>query len=262
MCIICVKPNGTELPSNAILNQCWQGNNDGAGLVYHKAGMDKVHIIKGFMKLKQLKEVIKTLNLGVDDDVIIHFRFATHGLVDSGNCHPFPLSKHIADLRCTDGLFNTAIAHNGVFGNMPCHDTLSDTMKFISGIMANDLIRDSLDNPAIMELISGYCGQSSKLAILRPDKIILIGDFIQDNGIYYSNHGYKPYTPPIVHNPITWQEGQGRFDSYPLYNKDDKNKCLLCETMKNVEYRYNEQAYLCNTCLEFNLANNRGEYYD
>jgi hypothetical protein len=252
MCIILVKPSGVEVPSNKTLDACWQGNNDGAGLVYHKEGMDKVHIVKGFMKLKQVKMAMSEFTPA--DTVILHFRFATHGLVDAGNCHPFPLSSKLDDLRRIDGMYETAIAHNGVFGNMPCHDSLSDTQKFIGGIMANDLIRDSLDNPAIQELLSGYCGQSSKLAILRPGKLLLIGKFIEDSGIFYSNHGYKPYTPIIYHN------NQSTFDK--SWDTNVKEKCLLCETTEKVWYRYPEDAYLCDKCVEFNLANNRGEYYD
>ena len=259
MCIICVKPSGVAMPTFKTLSTCWQDNKDGAGLCYNRADSNEVYIVKGFMKLKALKEKLLELNFGLEDNVVIHFRFATHGLVDAGNCHPFPLSSSIDDLRCTNGVFNTAIAHNGVFGSMTAHETLSDTQKFIRGILANPAIIDNLDNKAVQELISGYCGTSSKLAILRPNKMLLIGHFIKDDstGLYFSNNGYKPSVQYIT----GYGQGHNKWAGNDFYNKWDDvedDKCLLCEKKETVRWRFREESYLCDSCYEFNLTNSSG----
>lgn len=247
MCIICVKPAGVDMPTTNILRNCWDGNTDGAGIAYWKENDREVTIDKGFMKIKQLNDKIYSLNIQVNDLAVIHFRYATHGLVDRGNCHPFPLSNRIDELRASYGVFPHAIAHNGVFGDMACHQTLSDTQKFIRGILSNDLISNHLDNKAVRILLAGYCGSSSKLAILRPSKLLLIGDFIEDNGLLYSNHGYKPV---IYHKNYDDDYGDNCNYKKPLL----KNECELCGEIdqSKVDYRDEFELYLCDKCLAGN----------
>lgn len=264
MCIICVKPSGVPIPSYGILSECWQCNSDGAGFAYIREGSNTVIIKKGFMKLKTLNKALKELSFKENDNVIIHFRFATHGLNDAGNCHPFPLSHSTDDLRAVQWQGDIAIAHNGVFGNMPCHETLSDTQKFISGVLCNPVIKDNFDNKAVQELILGYCGSSSKLAILRPSGILLIGKFIEDKGLYFSNNGFKKtvYNYPTNQYPSnSYYENKGFFGHMNYDNIDlplDVDECILCKTKTDILWREEEDAFLCTRCAEFNLANNKG----
>lgn len=248
MCIIACKPSGVAMPDIKTLRHCWEGNNDGAGISYWKVGMDKVEIIKGFMKFNKLRQAVNDLNFTQEDIVVIHFRYATHGLVDGGNTHPFPLSAKIEELRSCQWQGECAISHNGVFGSMPCHETLSDTQKFISGIMCNEAIINNLDNKAVQELLGGYCGSSSKLAILRPGKLLMIGHFIEDKGLFYSNHDYKP----IMKNVWTAKDNDDL--------NDFMDGCVLCGKMKDLEYWQDEDVLLCKVCAELNLRNNRGMY--
>lgn len=249
MCIICVKPQGVEMPSLDIIKECWNGNSDGAGIAYWKTGTPNVIIDKGFMKLKALTSKLDEISLKRDDLAILHFRFATHGLVDRGNCHPFPLSTRIEALRAIYGRFPSAIAHNGVFGNMACHNVMSDTMKFIRGIIGNPLIANNLDNSSIRTLISEYCGTSSKLAILRPGKMLLIGDFIKDEGLLYSNNGYKRFVTSY------YDREDANYSSCNNILRKSFTGCELCgsiEKDKN-EYREELQLVLCDKCFAFNM---------
>ena len=54
MCIIVIKPAGIKMPAMSTLENCWYNNNDGAGFMYATGGT--VHIEKGFMSLKDLRE--------------------------------------------------------------------------------------------------------------------------------------------------------------------------------------------------------------
>ncbi len=260
MCIVCVKPQGVAMPDSKTIQTMWQGNPDGAGLTYWRSGEDSVTINKGFMKLKQLKSVLNELNLGTDDLMVLHFRWATHGLVDPGNCHPFPLSNKIEALRAIYGQFPCAIAHNGVFGNMACHETLSDTQKFIGKILCDPAIIGNIDNPAIVELISGYCGSSSKLAILQPGRLILIGDFVKDNdtGLIYSNRGYRPYqyaNTNTCHNRIDFQDDMDSDYISPSSVAIQKS-CELCQDTEGLTYVEEFQLFMCGKCYEFNCTHN------
>lgn len=235
MCIICVKPSGMNMPDIQTIHTMWQGNSDGAGLAYWRLGDTAVTIDKGYMKLKKLKERLAELSLGKDDLAVLHFRYATHGATDAGNCHPFPLSSKIEALRAISGQFPCAIAHNGVFGGMPCHNVLSDSQKFIAKILANSAIVDNLDNPAIGALIEGYCGNSSKLAILKPGKLILVGEYDTDKGLLYSNRGYKTYKQHDFCNTGT--------------------QCGLCKDSATVLTFVEEfDVFMCGKCADYNLG--------
>lgn len=262
MCIICVKPANVPMPDNRTINTMWQANADGAGFAYWRPGMLDIAIEKGFMKLKKLREALTAFNFTDVDLVVLHFRWATHGLTDGGNCHPFPLSNKTSELRAISGQFPTAIAHNGVFGNMACHETLSDTQKFIAKILANEAVIANLDNPAIRELISGYCGTSSKLAVMRPARLTLIGEFVKDDatGLMYSNHGYKTHTYYSQKVAKDFAD-DGMDDDYvpSTHLRTIKKKCELCSVEDEIFYVDDYQLFLCSKCLQYNLAIDNAE---
>lgn len=235
MCIICVKPTGVQMPDMETVNTCWYGNPDGAGIAYWQPGDTAITLDKGFMKLKRLKKRLMELNLGEDALAILHFRYATHGATDQGATHPFPLSNKIEALRAISGQFPSAIAHNGVFGGMPCHSVLSDSQKFIAKILANSAIVDNLDNPAIVALIEGYCGSSSKLAILKPGKLILVGEYEKDQGLLYSNGGHRTYR-------------QTQF-----CNTGTVTQCGLCKQRSDLTFVEEFDLFMCVKCADYNL---------
>lgn len=268
MCIICVKPLDVDMPKSATLSTMWQANSDGAGLAYVRQGENVVRIVKGFMKLKKLKKALHDLQLGKGDLVVLHFRWATHGLTDEGNCHPFPLSNKPNLLRAVSGEFPCAIAHNGVFGNMACHETLSDTQKFIAKVLANSAIIDNIDNPAVKELITGYCGHSSKLAILKPSGVTIIGEFEADEatGLLYSNDGYMPVK---TYNYGNWHNAA---DEKPVddaarvehvlkafrHASQMPHECELCgaceddDNKQEIDYVPEFDLFLCESCFQYN----------
>lgn len=286
MCIIVSKPRGVVMPDEKILKNCWRNNSDGAGFSYVREGSNTVCIVKGFMKLKALIKSLEYHKFTPEDDVVLHFRFATHGLCDGGNCHPFPLSARTVDLRSKFIITNIAIAHNGIFGQMPDHETLSDTQKFISTVLANKAVINNLDSAAVQELIRGYCGSSSKLAIMRPSGILHIGDFVKDEGMYYSNSQYKEFGFTRYGNhDYTNGSWQGHYDNTAVsvikakavdyVNSDEQNgnrlealtdqkirdiegynhNCLLCGTQKEVSYTEDADGYLCDPCYALNYGN-------
>lgn len=178
------------MPTEQILHNCAETNRDGIGFAFNIPG-DKVIIVKGFVNVKKLLRMLATFNIGKEHNLLIHFRLATHGQKDAGNCHPFPLTNNFEDMRKLHGVCDVAITHNGVFGGMKASDKYSDTMKFVGGILASQEIVSNLESRSVVELIRGYCGFSSKLAFLRPEGIFTIGEFHTDKDIMYSNKQYE-----------------------------------------------------------------------
>ena len=83
-----------------ILESCWKRNPDGAGFMFNDC--DKVVIMKGFMTFEEFYLRLQTANEFYhlkEKGLVIHFRIATSGLKDKGNCHPYPISNDNLDLR-------------------------------------------------------------------------------------------------------------------------------------------------------------------
>lgn len=222
MCIIVAKPAGAEIPNEKIFDNCFESNKDGIGISYALPD-HKPTIAKGFANVKKLMRILKICNVTKEHNLVVHFRFATHGKKDQGNCHPFPLTSSFEEMRYLSCSCDTSIAHNGVFSGFDRNENHSDTMKFIGGILAQPEIIENLESKSIKELIKGYCGASSKLAFLRPKGLNLIGDFELDEGVYYSNRQYKRWNNG-------WQE---RVDGKSwCYKHKEYDHCTWCKEHK------------------------------
>lgn len=192
MCIIVAKPIGVEMPDKDTRERCFWSNPDGAGFML--ADGKRVRIRKGFMKLADFEKALAEEMDGFDPTdtaVIMHFRIKTHGKVQPSCCHPFPISDKPEELRATSIDSRWGIAHNGIIHGRSTSDNWSDTMDFIA-----DVVRPlSRMNPNFMhssdalDLLEGACG--SKLAIMdNAGDISTVGEFIEDDGVLYSNTSY------------------------------------------------------------------------
>jgi len=194
MCIIVYKPNNTPMPDYNILMNCFDSNPDGAGYMYQDYNSKKVIINKGFMNFDSFITAIESLSNNIDitaSNLVIHFRYATQGSINPANCHPFPITAKVKQLRQSNITANTAIVHNGVIpfcSNYNSKNKLSDTQIFIRDYLSK-MNNNTLFNPAVLALIEE--STNSKFVIMDSNRIELIGNFIEDQGIYYSNDTYK-----------------------------------------------------------------------
>jgi hypothetical protein len=130
----------------------------------------------------------KAVERNPNSTFLIHFRVATHGMIDEYNCHPFKINK------------GQAFIHNGIIPNMPNEgkeDHRSDTRIYKDRVLCK-LPRGWESNPAIQYMIEATIG-SSKLAVLNIDNSFVI--FKEESGhwadgVWYSNnsYSYKPIT--------------------------------------------------------------------
>ena len=245
MCIIIVKNSGVKMPTDEILDNCWSNNNDGAGYMYltSDAKADKkVQIRKGFMKLKHLKKALKREDFDLNDEVIIHFRISTSGVINQACTHPFPLTKKIKQLTALNILTNKGIAHNGVLGKGS--KKLSDTMLFIRDIISDPWINSNLYRQSIRLLLADYLGKSNRLAILDKTGVHLLGNgWINDKktGLWFSNDSYK--------FDYKWSVFTTN-DNYSYWYDDPKNipvTCPICNKKDRVIID-SLNAYYCDRC--------------
>lgn len=189
MCIIIYKQPGVKMPDNDILKNCWENNDDGAGLMYQLSEEEDktlIHIKKGFMKLQQLQTYLNRMDFQEADTVLLHFRTSTSGKQDKHCCHPFPISNLKKDLKATQITTGQALMHNGILGSGA--KDLSDTMLFVKEILAP--VKNFLNDKGVIDLVE-YAARKDRLAIFSYGDIILTGDWKEHLELYFSNEQYK-----------------------------------------------------------------------
>jgi predicted glutamine amidotransferase len=266
MCLISVKTIGADLPIDEDLKEGESGNKDGIGIAYWKNNTKEVLIKKDFLNIDTFLLWLHE-NIKKEDSCVIHFRYATHGLKDMGNRHPFPLTKNTELLRKTELVCQSAVAHNGIISEYNRHETYSDTQKFILDILSDDTIKNNLESEGIKKLISSFVG-SDRLAILtNTGKIHLWGDYEKEKDIFYSNSGYKRknYLTRMYH-----QYYKSDMDGYDYVNKDlnknwegFKDRCEGCLENKFVRYvevvKENKNSELRKLCKKCRKKSKKGD---
>lgn len=195
MCIAIYSFKGTEIPTDDILKTCFRNNSDGAGFAFNTDN-HQVKIVKGFMDfdsfITSFHEYDKKYcfkNRGV----LIHFRIATHGKINGGCCHPFPITANEKHLKKLKFISNYAAIHNGIISLTASKNSdLSDTMLFIKDYLTKISSNNGwFNNPKNIELI--YNLIDSKMAILNGNGDIRAtkGFHQAEDGNFYSNDSYK-----------------------------------------------------------------------
>lgn len=223
MCIIVSKERGIEMPSKEILKNCFNYNSDGAGLMYVTNG--KVNIVKGFMTFNSFYSYIEKLEKAYDmkeKAIVMHFRISTQGNVDEGNCHPYPITRDEKKLRTTNIRTDIGMAHNGIISLYSrSKGKLNDTQLFVKECVSTlkRLNKGFYKDYHTMKLLDTIAG--SKLCFLDANEdIYYVGNFIEDDGIKYSNTTYKSfYRYPKYSSYIT------EYEDYDfMYYEDIKEK--------------------------------------
>jgi hypothetical protein len=192
MCIVIYKPANIEIPVQQLRNS-FVNNPHGAGFMWLEG--DKVRGSKGYMSLDRLLKSLEGLNflkdgkLNSEFDMVLHFRFATHGGISAGKCHPFPASKDEDDLHLLEWEHTHGVAHNGIISNY-AEKGLSDTQGFIKQVLSDKELLTDLGNKTVLKLLANIT-VGSKFIVFSPTNVILLGSWLKDNEVYYSNDDYK-----------------------------------------------------------------------
>ncbi len=202
MCIIHYIPINGPIPSDEYLNNSWENNDDGAGMMFVYDG--KVQIYKSMNKrefIDMVKEVHK--NLIEETPLICHYRVGTCGERSIYNVHPFEIFKD-----------KLAYCHNGQIYRMQYGSKESDSHEFANQL--RELPEHFLNNEAINLLISNFIDKD-KLVFLNNKKETYI--FYEDLGIWEDGIWYSNNTMKVIKYPYYIEE----------YNiVENRNKCEWC----------------------------------
>ncbi len=205
MCVIAIKKQGVSLP-HATMKDMFAANSDGCGFAV--VLKDKTIIKKGLMTVKDLSDALKPYK---HDLVVVHFRFATHGLKSKQMTHPFVVSPVVLEsFALSLTTTKPVLIHNGIisgFGNAEISDTLDFTTRVLSTM------------PTTGHMIDLLTATGSKYVLIANGVAHTIGRFEDDSALSVSNTYYKR----------TYQYALG----YKGYNFNSKNiaKSDLDETM-------------------------------
>lgn len=261
MCIIVVKPKGINLPELNTLRNCFNNNPDGAGFAIQAE--NSIIYSKGYQAVSHLYDDLVTANKEYPDAaMLIHFRIATSGGITAENCHPFPVTDDISRLHALHGRTHLAIAHNGII-DIRSTATNSDTVEFIRNELAylDKAVPEWYNDQNILKALNNRI--QSKLAVLPVHgQPVMIGTFIEDNGLYFSNSTYLhslkfrgwPVTEIVELMPI-----------YTGYYVDDFGEMFEIEPTQQERYfiddrdtliyEYNGYYYACESYQAYNNAN-------
>ncbi len=188
MCIIISKPEKRKLKTEFYANS-FKHNKDGAGVAYVEN--NELKIKKGIFTED---EFVKFVEAREDQELLIHCRVATHGLINADNCHPFliPATEMFPHM-------SFAVAHNG---QLPWRSTKtqSDTSCFIEDLLAPWLQQNPwfFDQPYAEEVLGKFITDRNKLVIMRYDSkeketttyIVNAKEGIKAFGCWFSNDTY------------------------------------------------------------------------
>jgi len=263
MCVIAYKPMNVDFMSKSVLQECFNNNPDGAGFMFTANG--EVHIKKGYMNFNAFWKALKEVRNQYGEKIpyVMHFRISTQAGVNQQCCHPYPLSRNMDRLKQLDTTSKVGIAHNGIISLTTDRNAkgYNDTMKFITDY-ATLLIKkvNYWTNPNVAKALKELCG--SKLAILGSDNHCeLIGDFIKDNGCYYSNATYCKPKFTTVNSSVSWYDDDWEF----FYNKKSKKYEFdetYCPLVFNGDNSYCSKCARCNMCATLDSCKEDFAYQD
>jgi len=221
MCIIIAKNKVGRLPSETELMNSFENNNDGAGFMYVDNG--KVVIDKGYMNyegfIKHYRTLLDKYNNFKNKSLVIHCRIGTSGKNNKGNTHPYPITDKVKLLRTRHlSRESIGIAHNGIIHGYGTATGLNDTQEYISKFLYPLYFhyRDFYKNKDMLYQMEQ--ATNSKFAILdKTDDIYLVGNFIEDKGLYFSNNTYKDYGGYFKYDSKYYD------DYYDDYYRDEEN---------------------------------------
>lgn len=272
MCIIIAKDKKGKLPSMDTIKTCFEHNSDGAGLMYVDKG--QVVIDKGFMNFRELEKKLEVLYKKFNDfknkALVIHCRIGTSGTNTRENTHPYCISTNYKDLHRTKIFCDLGMVHNGVITDYTPVDNkhnTNDTQEFIMKYIAPlyEHYRDFYKNEYIMSGLADITG--SRLVFLdTKENLYYVGDFVEDNGVKYSNTSYKPYTYKYSYADSeywsSWWDKQSKKYLNEGYTYEDVQEVVGQDKLKDKRLALLDSKWYISNCYGYEKVGNREMYID
>ena len=238
MCLLVVcSPDSTPRKKDLECASC----NNPHGFGYAIVAGDKIITGRGMSAKKIIKEFLEVRKQYPSSYAMFHARYATHGVKNEENCHPFKVSD------------NTYLAHNGILDiDIHATDKRSDTRVFAEDTLPAMGGVSALDNDNVWKILSKWA-TGSKIAILTLDPsakdiCYIINESAghwDNDGMWWSNSTYKQ------DQWSTYLKTEGKpTSSTILYSEQDDYACVTCgaNAFEDANPYFCEQCYTCFDC--------------
>jgi glutamine amidotransferase len=239
MCLLVVaSPNSTPKKKDLECASCNNPHGFGFAVITPNGivtgrGMSAKKIIKRFLEVR--KEFPNSY-------AMFHARYATHGVKNEENCHPFRVPSNP----------QTYLAHNGILDiKISAGDKRSDTRIFAEDTLPSMGGVTALDDDHVWAMVSKW-SLGSKIVVFTLDPAAKSQCYIinesaghwDNEGMWWSNNGYKP---------ATWSSST--YFSTPANHVEpvdavDISECSRCGTLAYEDSNpyYCEMCYTCYDC--------------
>lgn len=212
MCIAILNTKGTTLKKQ-LLNNCWENNGDGAGILY----IDDDKQLQTFKTLDTFDEFYTNYidikqKYGKRRNMLLHFRISTHGTINEENCHPFIVDE------------NVGFIHNGMISNVPDSIQYSDT-NMLNRTLLQKLKPGFDQDDDALDFLTSLIGGGNKLVFLNKDNewsIVNEGAGHWNIGCWFSNDSYKQVNDWYDFGGVKKKKAKGsRVGFAPQYSYND-----------------------------------------
>jgi len=204
-------------------------------------GMSAKKVIKRFLEVR--KEFPNSW-------AMFHARYATHGVKNEDNCHPFKVPS--------DGNYDTYLAHNGILDiKISAGDKRSDTRVFAEDTLPAMGGVSALDDDHVWNMVSKW-SLGSKIVVFTLDPNAKEQCYIvnedaghwDNDGMWWSNNGYKPYVPLPAY---TWASSTkwtpiGSEKEAEVCGAGDIFEKYECQACLSIAFE-DANPYYCENCL-------------
>ena len=235
MCLLLVaSPNSTPHKKDLECASC----NNPHGFGYAVITPNGIVTGRGMSAKKIIKEFLSVRKEFPASYAMFHARFATHGVKNEENCHPFKVSEQ------------TYLAHNGIL-DVEIHttDRRSDTRVFAEDVLPAMGGVSALDDANVWKILSRW-SVGSKIVIFTLDPKAKDVCYIlneesghwDNEGIWWSNTTYRESTWSHYVS-LPFEEKYKSIDRISDYTDED----VTCPTCLTVMYE-NANPYFCEVC--------------
>jgi glutamine amidotransferase len=203
---------------------------------------------RGMSSKKVIKQFLEVRKQYPDSYAMFHARYATHGVKNEDNCHPFRVPNANAD---------TYLAHNGILDiDIKAGDRRSDTRIFAEDTLPAMGGVTALDDDHVWAMVSKWAlGSKIVIFTLDPDAketCYIINEssgFWDNEGMWWSNSTYKQATWSTYLGTPSKASALSLNDSG--YDDEDIT-CAHCLTInfqsENANPYYCEMCFTCYDC--------------
>jgi len=213
MCIALLVRKDAELPSDEVLQSCFDNNDDSCGFSYISTddlGRKRLKVHK-YMEYEPFLHKLKRCYRieGSNSPFMLHFRIQTSGIHTTFNQHPFMVNDDLC------------FCHNGIITSSVKDFELNDTQVFNRDIL-KELPDNFLDSIGITDMIEDYIGHSKLIFLDVDGRYDILNEHLGtwSRGVWFSNdsHKRKAYSYANWKKPIKKTKGTQAIPYQWTYN--------------------------------------------